>query len=169
MTFSKRLFAGPLVLGSGLMVVVLATTTSRATEYLAVDAVELTAAMAAAGPGDRVVMAAGEWRDLELVLRFAGEPSRPVTVVGAERGQTVLVGTVRLVLEGSHGVVSGLSFSGATAMADADAMVDIGGTDRPSFRRSRSRTLAPRGRATSSRGWRQRDRPWLRWRSRCGP
>ena len=87
---------------------------------------ELKAMWPTVKPGDTVMMAAGEWRDLDLELAFAGTEDDPVSLVGAASGGTILSGATRLRLTGRHGVVRGLVFRGARAPEGVSALVAVG-------------------------------------------
>lgn len=67
-------------------------------------------AVKAAGPGDVIVLADGEWRDFQPVLRAKGAPGRPVELTVQTKGKVVLTGASSLRLAGEHLLVSGLVF-----------------------------------------------------------
>lgn len=71
---------------------------------------EFTAAVAAAQPGDTIVMANGSWADVELVFRGVGTAEQPITLTAEEPGKVVISGQSNLSLSGEHLVVSGLVF-----------------------------------------------------------
>jgi poly(beta-D-mannuronate) lyase len=85
----------------------------RCGETLVRTSHELTAAVAAAQPGDVVRLADGEWRDVDLVVEARGTAERPITIAAATPGQCVITGTSRLRIAGEHLVVSGLLFRNA--------------------------------------------------------
>jgi len=87
-----------------------ALTAAVAVDRSAADAASLQAAIAAAQPGDRIVMKSGEWRDLDLVFTGQGTPEAPITLVAEQPGQVKLVGESRLRISGRWLVVDGLSF-----------------------------------------------------------
>jgi poly(beta-D-mannuronate) lyase len=66
-----------------------------------------------ARPGDRIVLANGPWRDVELVADAAGSIQAPITVQAETPGQVVISGNSRLRIAGSHVVVRGLRFQNA--------------------------------------------------------
>ncbi|MEZ5276762.1 MAG: alginate lyase family protein [Opitutaceae bacterium] len=88
-------------------------------------------AISSAGPGDRILLAAGEWKDLDLAFSFAGTAEDPITIAAAVPGKTILGGTTRLAVEGQHGVIAGLRFVDATVVDGASALVQLGGSGRP--------------------------------------
>ncbi|MEO1648578.1 MAG: polysaccharide lyase 6 family protein [Pseudomonadota bacterium] len=61
-------------------------------------------------PGDVVVLAKGEWRDFDLVVRGKGAPAAPITIKGEVPGEVFLTGQSSLRLAGEHLLVSGLVF-----------------------------------------------------------
>ena len=82
----------------------------QAAERRAGDAIELQAALAAARPGDTVVMRNGVWKDLDLVLRSPGTDAAPVRLRAESPGGVVLTGSSRLTFQAPHLIVSGLLF-----------------------------------------------------------
>lgn len=75
-------------------------------------------AVRAAQPGDVIVLAKGEWRDVDLRFEGEGEEKHPILIRAEVAGQTLITGASRLRLGGAHLVVSGLRFqnlSGAKA------------------------------------------------------
>lgn len=81
-------------------------------------AAELAAAARAARPGDVIVLAAGEWRDADLVVDARGEEGAPVRILAEEPGSVVLTGRSRLRLGGNWTTVEGLHFKGADYPGD---------------------------------------------------
>jgi poly(beta-D-mannuronate) lyase len=82
------------------------------------DAESARKAVRDAKPGDVVVLASGEWRDIDLRLDGEGTADQPVTIRAEEPGKTIITGVSRVRLGGAHLVVSGLFFknlSGANA------------------------------------------------------
>jgi poly(beta-D-mannuronate) lyase len=72
-----------------------------------------------AKPGEVIVLASGEWRDVDLRLDGEGTGDQPVTIRAEEPGKTIITGASRVRLGGSHLVVSGLFFKNLSG-ADAD-------------------------------------------------
>lgn len=73
---------------------------------------DLSAAVAAAQPGDALVLARGTWRDAKLSFNARGLPEKPVTLRAETPGETIFTGASELVIDGEHLVVSGLKFQG---------------------------------------------------------
>jgi poly(beta-D-mannuronate) lyase len=63
-------------------------------------------------PGDKVILANGEWRDFEIVFTGIGTPDRPITLVGETPGRVHITGRSNLRISGANIVVSGLVFRG---------------------------------------------------------
>lgn len=81
-----------------------------ATDRPAADPAALKAAIAAARPGDRIVMQTGDWRDVDLTFTGEGTAELPITLAAAEPGRVRLVGASRLRISGRWLVVDGLYF-----------------------------------------------------------
>ena len=62
-------------------------------------------------PGDVIVLANGEWRDFQVLLRGKGTAQQPVQLTVQEKGKVLLTGQSNLRLEGEHLLVSGLVFT----------------------------------------------------------
>jgi len=71
---------------------------------------ELSAAIAASGPGDTVVMANGTWTDVEVSFFAEGAEADSITLRAETPGQVVLNGTSRLSIGGRYLKVDGLWF-----------------------------------------------------------
>ncbi|MBB2148869.1 polysaccharide lyase 6 family protein [Pedobacter gandavensis] len=61
-------------------------------------------------PGDRVLMEPGEWKDQKIVFKGNGTKARPIVLLAANPGKTVLSGNSSLVIDGAWLLVDGLSF-----------------------------------------------------------
>lgn len=68
------------------------------------------AAIAAAKPGDHIVLADGVYRDLRLVFKGVGAEGAPITLRAATPGRAILNGTGSIRITGDHLVVSGFVF-----------------------------------------------------------
>uniref|UniRef100_UPI00281114F9 polysaccharide lyase 6 family protein n=1 Tax=Phenylobacterium sp. TaxID=1871053 RepID=UPI00281114F9 len=101
-----------IVLGAFLTgAVLLASASNAAAERMLVRSQEeYRRAVAEADPGDTIVLAKGEWRDFEIVLRGRGAPGAPITLTAEQKGQVLVTGRSHLRLAGEHLVVSGLVF-----------------------------------------------------------
>lgn len=83
---------------------------SGAAEVTVSDAESARKAVRDAAPGDRIILAAGEWRDVDLRLDGEGTAEAPITIQGGEGGGTTFVGASRVRLGGSHLVLRGMQF-----------------------------------------------------------
>lgn len=72
---------------------------------------EFDAAVAAAQPGDVIVLASRDWRDAELRFFARGTEGSPITLRAQEKGQVRLTGLSNLQISGEHLVVEGLVFT----------------------------------------------------------
>ncbi|MEL6868359.1 MAG: polysaccharide lyase 6 family protein [Pseudomonadota bacterium] len=71
---------------------------------------EFNAAVAAAKPGDQIIMANGVWSDVELTLHAIGTADAPIVLTAEEPGSVIISGESNLGISGEHIVVSGLVF-----------------------------------------------------------
>jgi poly(beta-D-mannuronate) lyase len=71
---------------------------------------EFRKAVEAAGPGDVIVLANGEWKDFPIVLRGRGAATAPIALTAEEKGRVFITGRSHLRLAGEHLLVSGLVF-----------------------------------------------------------
>lgn len=94
------------------------STKDAAGETLVRDARELVKAVAAARPGDAVVLCEGTWTDVKLSISARGDPGRPVFIRAQRPGETVLTGNSGLRISGNNVVVEGLFFRGVTSRED---------------------------------------------------
>src|SRR3954452_12428102 len=85
-----------------------------AVEMKADDPASLSRAIERARPGDSIVMADGNWRDLDLVLAARGEPGRPITLRAETPGEVILSGSCRLRIGGQDLIGAGLIFRDGT-------------------------------------------------------
>lgn len=67
-------------------------------------------AVAAARPGDSIVLANGVWKDAELVFKGNGSAEKPITLTVQKKGKVTLEGQSNLSLSGTYLVVEGLVF-----------------------------------------------------------
>ena len=98
--FCSLVFAGALQLGA----------TAVAEEFLVKDQSAYQAALEKLVPGDRLVLANGEWRDFEIVFTGKGEAENPIHLMAETPGQVIISGQSNLRLAGEHLQVSGLVF-----------------------------------------------------------
>lgn len=86
-----------------------ATTTSLpAGDVMVKTPADLPAALAAANPGDQVILADGTWPDVQLLLDKPGTVSAPLRVRAQNPGKTVLTGSSRLIFAAPYVHVEGL-------------------------------------------------------------
>ena len=94
-----------------LCVVLVGLPTAAGAERVAADMAQLTGALAAAEPGDTVVMADGDWRDADIDFVAQGREGCPITLRAQTPGKVRMAGQSRLSIGGQHLVVSGLLFT----------------------------------------------------------
>jgi len=83
------------------------------------DIAELNKAIAKANPGDEIIMANGEWSDVEIRLVGYGTEKRPITLKAETSGRVFIRGKSDLKLGGEYLVVNGLFFSAGSSPSDA--------------------------------------------------
>ncbi len=71
---------------------------------------EYTNATADLQPGDKVILANGQWRDFEMVFAGRGTPGNPISLTAETPGGVIITGQSNLRISGSNLVVSGLVF-----------------------------------------------------------
>ncbi len=74
------------------------------------DAAEFKTAVAAAKPGDKIVMAKGVWENVELLFEAHGTEEKPIQLVAEKEGEVILSGLSNLRIAGEYLFVSGLVF-----------------------------------------------------------
>lgn len=93
---------------------VLGTATARAAQQFAVTTpAELTTALAAAQPGDSIVLADGTWTSLNVVIggnANHGLPGAPITLRAETRGGVTFTGASWINLARNHWVIDGFRF-----------------------------------------------------------
>ncbi|MCB0642667.1 MAG: DUF4957 domain-containing protein, partial [Phaeodactylibacter sp.] len=67
-------------------------------------------AVETAQPGDKIILANGVWKDIELVFTGNGTAEKPITLTVEEKGKVTLEGQSNLSLAGSYLQVEGLVF-----------------------------------------------------------
>jgi len=88
----------------------LAVCPAQAERHLVHDAGQYAGVAKNLEPGDVVVLANGEWRDFDLVVRGTGTSEAPIRVIAQDAGEVILTGQSSLRLAGEHLIVSGLVF-----------------------------------------------------------
>jgi poly(beta-D-mannuronate) lyase len=84
-----------------------------AIEHAVATPAGLPAALAAAAPGDHIVLADGAWVDVRIALTRGGTAAAPVTLRARTPGKAVFSGDSTLVFGAPYLVVDGLLFTGA--------------------------------------------------------
>jgi poly(beta-D-mannuronate) lyase len=108
------------------LAVPLAAQPALARERLVRSATELASAIAAAAPGDTIVLANGVWRDVDIRLEASGTAARPITLRAQRPGQVVISGRSAVRVAGRHLVVRDLVFRGGQPLAEAAIVTRIG-------------------------------------------
>jgi poly(beta-D-mannuronate) lyase len=80
------------------------------------------AAEGAAGPGDEIVIADGQWLDENLEIRCSGEECAPVVVQPETPGGLVLTGASSILITGSHVTISGIQMRGGVRAVAGDGV-----------------------------------------------
>lgn len=108
-----------------------------ARDMLVADQAQFKAAVKKAVPGDKIILADGEWRDFQMVFVGNGSAAKPITLTAQTKGKVFITGLSNLRMGGRHLLVSGLVFrNGASPTHEVI-----------SFRRD-SKTLAADSRVT---------------------
>lgn len=61
-------------------------------------------------PGEKIILANGNWRDVELELKAQGLPDQPIELTAQEPGKVIITGQSNLRFSGEYIIVSGLVF-----------------------------------------------------------
>ena len=83
------------------------------------DIVELNQAIADANPGDEIVMANGDWTDVEIRLVGYGTEKQPITLKAETAGEVMIKGKSDLKLGGEYLVVNGLYFTDGSSPSES--------------------------------------------------
>ncbi len=83
------------------------------------DIAALNAAIAKANPGDEIVMANGNWDDVNIRFVGYGEEKRPITLRAETAGEVHIGGKSDLKLAGEYLVVSGLYFANGASPSNS--------------------------------------------------
>ncbi|MBT9189135.1 chondroitinase-B domain-containing protein [Zobellia russellii] len=83
------------------------------------DIVELHKAIGNAGPGDEIIMANGDWNNVQIRFVGYGKENGPITLRAETAGKVVIGGKSDLKLGGDYLVVSGLNFVNGSSPSDA--------------------------------------------------
>lgn len=79
----------------------------------------LASAIAAANPGDVLLLADGDYDGLQIKISKSGTADAPIIVKARNPGKAIMRGSTRVVFDGKFLVVSGLLFQGASSRGDA--------------------------------------------------
>jgi hypothetical protein len=85
---------------------------AQARDHLVHDQQEYAQAAKAVAPGDRIVLANGEWRDFAIRFSGQGSAAKPITLTAETPGKVILAGQSSLRMAGSYLIVSNLVFRG---------------------------------------------------------
>ena len=83
------------------------------------DISELNKAIANAKPGDEIVMANGDWNDVQIKFVGYGEEKQPITLKAETPGKVLIKGKSDLKLGGEYLVVNGLFFTDGASPSNA--------------------------------------------------
>jgi len=72
---------------------------------------ELHAALSTAKPGDNIVMANGEWEDIQIKITASGTKNQPITLRAETPSKVIVQGKSNLQLGGDYIIVEGLYFT----------------------------------------------------------
>ena len=72
----------------------------------------LAKAVAAAKPGDEILIAAGRYESWDVEIKGGGTKESPVVIRPSEAGGAVFTGETRLLITGQHLVLQDLTFDG---------------------------------------------------------
>ena len=91
----------------------------NAEEYYLRDAAQMKRISAAVEPGDRIIIANGEWEDTEfLFVNLQGGSCKPITIRAEDPGRVLLNGESTFRLSGKHVIVKGLIFNDNSGQAE---------------------------------------------------
>ncbi|MDV3455884.1 polysaccharide lyase 6 family protein [Sphingomonas sp. HF-S4] len=87
-----------------------ASAPAQAREWLVYSQAEYASAARQLTPGDRILLADGEWKDFQIRLTGQGRSNAPIRLAAQTPGNVVLTGASNLKLSGRYLEVSGLTF-----------------------------------------------------------
>jgi poly(beta-D-mannuronate) lyase len=111
-----------------LLVLSLLPAALRAATFRAVTAEAAATAARHAQAGDEIVLADGEFNNLELTLTAKGTPSRPLRLRASNPGKTRLTGSPRLAIAGAFIEVQGLVFGDCVLQSGTQGAVVFDGS-----------------------------------------
>lgn len=83
------------------------------------NSTELNKAIETAGPGNEIIMANGNWNDIQIRFVGYGTEKQPITLRAETDGKVLIGGKSNLKLGGEYLVVSGLFFTNGSSPSDA--------------------------------------------------
>ncbi len=95
------------------------TTEAQKEETYVNDIAELNAAINSARPGDEIIMANGNWDDVQIKFVGYGKQGQPITLKAETAGKVIISSQSDLKLGGEYLVVSGLYFTNGASPSDA--------------------------------------------------
>ncbi|WP_424002572.1 chondroitinase-B domain-containing protein [Maribacter sp. IgM3_T14_3] len=84
----------------------------------------LNTAISKAEPGDEIIMANGDWKDVTIKFIAYGNEQKPITLRAETPGKVLITGTSNLKLAGEYLVVDGLQFTNGSS--PSEAVIDFG-------------------------------------------
>lgn len=122
----------PLRVTLAMSALLMGVSTSLAAEYIASSAVQITAAMQTAQPGDILTMTDGNWTNQRIHFAGDGAAGVPITLRAQTPGHVVLNGNSKINISGNWLVVDGLNFEGG-ALGANDHIVEFRGSRGEAF------------------------------------
>lgn len=83
-----------------------------AEEYKVSNAGEIKSVLKKIQPGDKVIMANGEWNNVSIIFDADGTKEKPITLCAETHGKVILNGNSTLKIAGDYLIVDGLNFQG---------------------------------------------------------
>ena len=83
------------------------------------DITELNEAIEKANPGDEIIMANGNWEDVQIRLVGYGKEKEPITLRAETDGEVIIKGKSDLKLGGEYLVVKGLYFTDGSSPSES--------------------------------------------------
>ncbi|MEB8346144.1 DUF4957 domain-containing protein [Flavobacteriaceae bacterium KMM 6898] len=93
-----------------LILLTLSTMEAQTSSIKVTNIVELNKAIKNCSPGDKIVLANGVWKDVEINFYGKGTKEKPITLTAEEKGKVTIEGVSNLKLGGSYLIVNGLYF-----------------------------------------------------------
>lgn len=87
---------------------------------------EMQAAIKAAQPGDQIILANGDWRDVDIQFDAQGTAAKPIILKAMTPGKVIVSGASALRLAGRHLVVKDLVFRSGQPLGEAAIVTRIG-------------------------------------------